>query len=187
MEPQSAPTPLWHRAFAVSGFKGGSPRHLAIYQDAWWVSKLDLLRGVRENLTTEPPVAIHYHDGEVLCRSGNTDVSRLRAWRPAREVPKGVAESACRGVLQVFYRHSQSCPSSFPRCMDFWAALGRRSLADPLTLAEGRSGRDLRQTVHQKLLDMHRADLRARNISEEEIQQIAEPIELAYSDKFKEL
>ena len=41
------------------------PAAKAIYQDAWWVSKLDLLRGVRENLTTEPPVAIHYHDGEV--------------------------------------------------------------------------------------------------------------------------
>ena len=37
----------------------------AIYEDAWWVSKLKLLRGVRENLTGEPPVAMHYHDGEV--------------------------------------------------------------------------------------------------------------------------
>jgi len=153
----------------------------AIYQDAWWVSKLDLLRGVRENLTTEPPVAIHYHDGEVLCLAGSRDVSRLRAWRPAREVPRGVDVQECRGVLQVFYRHSQSCPSSFPHCMDFWAGLRRRSSADPLTLAEGLQGEDLRHLVHTKLLDMHRADFIARNISEEEIEQIAQPIDLAYS------
>eukprot|EP00439_Symbiodinium_sp_Y106_P082659 s85_g22.t1 len=153
----------------------------AIYQDAWWVSKLDLLRGVRENLTTELPVAIHYHDGEVLCLAGSRDVSKLRAWRPAREVPRGVDVQECRGVLQVFYRHSQSCPSSFPHCMDFWAGLRRRSSADPLTLAEGQQGEDLRHLVHTKLLDMHRADFIARNISEEEIEQIAQPIDLAYS------
>ena len=144
----------------------------ALYEDAWWVRMLNLLRGVRENLT-QLPVAIHYHDGEVLCSSG-LDAGGQPLWRPARHTSQ---RDRCRGVLQVFYRHSQSCPVAFPHCMDFWAALPRRNLSDPLTVSEEAA---LRRAVHEKLIAIHYDQLKV-HFSEEEIRAIEEPTSVAYS------
>jgi len=154
----------------------------AVYEDAWWVSKLDLLRGLRENLTTSPPVSIHYHDGEVLCSDGQRDIGGAVGWKPARDVDP--PRRRCRGVLQVFYRHSQSCPAAFPECMDFWAGLPRSNESNPVTLVDATTyaaGASLLRSVHEKLVEMHGAQLDAAGISSEEIAAIAPPSALLFS------
>jgi len=172
----------------------------AVYEDAWWVSKLGFLRGVREDLASEPPVSMHYHDGEVLCTSGEADVSGAELWRPARETPIA-ARGRCRGVLQVFYRHSQSCPASFPTCMTFWAEQRCRSASDPATVTHKGSGvgpsrpKDasagdeagaLARAVHSKLLRMHAGDFAAANISAADVAAISSPNALLFANWFHE-
>jgi len=150
----------------------------AVYEDAWWISKLALLRGVRENMTTTPTVAIHYHDGEVLCEDGEPDAGGATAWRPARETE---SRGRCRGVLQVFYRHSQSCPSAFPDCMEFWAGLPRANYSDPVTEVRSGSGvvgDKLLGDVHRKLMEMHGDELAAANATQASIRP---PTALLYS------
>eukprot|EP00931_Biecheleriopsis_adriatica_P062107 TRINITY_DN37398_c0_g1_i1.p1 TRINITY_DN37398_c0_g1~~TRINITY_DN37398_c0_g1_i1.p1 ORF type:complete len:526 (+),score=65.23 TRINITY_DN37398_c0_g1_i1:64-1641(+) len=155
----------------------------AIYEDAWWVSRLGLLRGVRENLTTSPPISIHYHDGEVVCIGGGEDAGGSLRWVPARQASK---RQKCRGVLQVFYRHSQSCPSSFPDCMNYWTKVPRRNMSDPLTIVSKgprstHAENALILDVHQKLVEMHKTELISSGLSEEDIEALAEPSTLAYS------
>lgn len=142
----------------------------AVYDDAWWVSRLGILHGVAEDLH-DPPASIHYHDGEVLCADG-VDPGGSEIWSPARSVSD---RSKCKGVLQVFYRHSQLCPSDAPKCMDFWSSLPRSNGSEPLTVTEGE---DLLQKVHQKLLSMHASKAKEYNVS---LSGIKPPTSLAYS------
>lgn len=162
----------------------------AVYEDAWWVSKLGLMRGTRENLTV-PPVAMRYHDGEVVCHVGS-DPSGADIWLPARDAASGgeAALKRCRGVLQVFYRHSQLCPSDAPGCMDYWSALPRASLEDPLTVVGQNTHSDHKLNadtdgilfeVHEKLLRMHELDFQSRGISISTVADIKPPTTLAYS------
>jgi len=148
----------------------------AVYEDAWWVSMLGLLRGTKEDMLS-PPASIHYHDGEVVCQGG-VDPSGAPIWRPARELP---GARRCRGVLQVFYRHSQMCPAAAPHCMDFWAALPRPNASEPLALFEGAVGAELRSEVHRKLLAMHMSEFRKHNITEDALAKLAPPVALAVS------
>mmetsp|Transcript_86494 Transcript_86494/g.253157 ORF Transcript_86494/g.253157 Transcript_86494/m.253157 type:complete len:521 (-) Transcript_86494:147-1709(-) len=150
----------------------GTIKVYAVYEDAWWVSRLGLLRGTLEEMDTNPPVSIHYHDGEVLCRTG-IDAGGAQIWKPAREVAD---RSVCRGVLQVFYRHSQLCPASNPGCMDYWAGLPRANASDPLTIAG--AGSSVVEAVHKKLLAMHASNFHALNVSAAGIEA---PKAVAYS------
>lgn len=167
------------RAFPPALKEGATTTKVyAIYEDAWWVSKLGLLRGVRENMTTAPTVSIHYHDGEVLCTDGAPDAGGSPGWVPAREAPQ---RERCRGVLQVFYRHSQSCPAAFPGCMEFWANLRRANFSDPVTVVRAGTaaeGDALLAAVHGKLLAMHADELAAAKIPAD---SIAGPSTLLYS------
>jgi hypothetical protein len=40
------------------------------YDDAWWVTRLGLVEGTFENVTTQPPIKGRYHDGPMKCRIG---------------------------------------------------------------------------------------------------------------------
>lgn len=53
-----------------------------IYEDAWWISKLNLDEGEVEALETNPPIYIRYHDGPTQCH-----------------------QHGCRGALLVQYAH----------------------------------------------------------------------------------
>lgn len=150
----------------------GTVKVYAVYEEAWWVSRLGLLRGTAEEMHTDPPVSIHYHDGEVLCRGG-VDAGGEPLWRPAREV---VQRKGCRGVLQVFYRHSQLCPASNPGCMEYWAGLPRANASDPLTIVGAES--KLAQVLHSKLLSMHAETFEKLNVSSKGIKL---PSAVAYS------
>lgn len=148
----------------------------AVYDDAWWISRLNLTRGVVEDMS-EPPVSIHYHDGEVLC-SDAVDPGGRQVWAPSR---RSSDLRRCRGVLQVFYRHSQLCPASSPHCMDFWASQPRANSAEPVEVLTDGGAVDspaLRQRVHEKLLRMHEPQSAQRNVS---LAGIAPPTALAYS------
>jgi len=149
-----------------------SAKVYAVYEDAWWVSRLGLVRGTLEDMDTDPPVSIHYHDGEVLCRAG-IDVGGTQIWKPAREVHD---RTVCRGVLQVFYRHSQLCPSRNPGCMEYWTRLPRANASNPLTMAGAADS--VVQEVHEKLLAMHASKFRSLNISKKGIKA---PTAVAYS------
>ncbi|CAK0894494.1 unnamed protein product [Prorocentrum cordatum] len=148
----------------------------AVYDDAWWISRLNLTRGVAEDMG-DPPVSIHYHDGEVVC-SDQVDPGGKPVWATAR---RSSDLRRCRGVLQVFYRHSQLCPASTPHCMDFWASQPRANSAEPAeVLTEGGAvdSPALRQRVHEKLLKMHAPQSAQRNVS---LAGIAPPTALVYS------
>lgn len=154
----------------------------AIYEDAWWVSKLGLLQGVLEDVTAVPPISIHYHDGEVLCADARDPGGGVR-WLPSRQASH---LKECRGVLQVFYRHSATCPSSFPKCMEYWTTLPRHNMSDPLTVvSQGPSATPqenaLRTEVHKKLIDMHEKELLASGLSTKDIASLALPTKLIYS------
>uniref|UniRef100_A0A7S1S867 Amine oxidase domain-containing protein n=1 Tax=Alexandrium catenella TaxID=2925 RepID=A0A7S1S867_ALECA len=141
----------------------GTVKVYAIYEEAWWVTRLGLLRGTLEELQTDPPVSIHYHDGEVLCRT-SADVSGAPLWKPAREAAE---RKFCRGVLQVFYRHSQLCPTANPGCMEYWATLPRANASEPLTVVGAESR--LAEVLHNKLLAMHMPTFKKMNVSSEGI------------------
>ena len=65
--------------------------------------------------------------------------------------------------------------------MEYWSSLPRVNESDPLTVVgEGgrQAGTSLREAVHAKLLAMHAAAFKARNVSQE---GLAPPSSLAYS------
>merc|ERR1719460_2101978 len=65
--------------------------------------------------------------------------------------------------------------------MEYWSSLPRVNESDPLTVVgEGgrQAGTSLREAVHAKLLAMHAAVFKARNVSQE---GLAPPTSLAYS------
>lgn len=127
----------------------GGVKAYAYYQDAWWLTKLNLSQGSLKSEDKYPPLAIRYHDGPVEC-DGGQDVGGNTLWVPP------VLGAACRGALEVVYDFSH---------VDWWMQLQQRP-EDALTLL--RNATILHQ-VHQRLMDLHRDNLTKAGVMPESL------------------
>jgi len=120
---------------AAGRTSSGGAKAYAYYEDAWWLSKLNLTRGNFQDKTANPPLVMRYHDGPVECARGK-DVADNIIWG------KPMAGARCRGALQVVYDFYG---------MGWWLRLQQRHyepaslLTSPQVLAE----------VHERLMATH--------------------------------
>lgn len=123
----------------VNYTREASVKVYAVYEDAWWRTKLGLRAGeVRE--PSDPPLYIRYHDGPVRCERASL----------------AAAPAACSGALLVQYAHSLESGGAF--YMPY-----RDDEKTPLSILSFDASK-LPSILHDKLMAMHATSLREAGI-----------------------
>mmetsp|Transcript_127194 Transcript_127194/g.283575 ORF Transcript_127194/g.283575 Transcript_127194/m.283575 type:complete len:544 (+) Transcript_127194:62-1693(+) len=145
------PPPLLHSSGAAKNAREGGAKAYAYYEDAWWVSKLNLTEGHYRDETADPPLAIRYHDGPVECALG-VDAGSNDIWGPP------ALGARCRGALQVVYDFNH---------VGWWLDKQGRP-EEPFTLLRDPA---LLSEVHRRLMEAHADILAAAGVAPKSVPQ----------------
>jgi len=116
----------------------------AIYEDPWWLTKLNLTHGYFTSVDTDPPLVGRYHDG------------------PVRRSASG--EAIGPGALEAVYSYTRPTPM-----ISYYKPFAPKMVVDPLSITTDPA---LLGPLHHKLMDFHSAAFAARGINSSAVPQM---------------
>lgn len=113
----------------------------ALYDEPWWITKLNLLEGTFTSANVSPPLVGRYHDGPYT--------------RDSVGAPKGPA------ALEAVYTSTLDFPE-----IAWYLPFAKSPTSEPLTIT---SDPELLEAVHRRLMDYHKAAFAAKGFNASDV------------------